>query len=262
MNAFNKYIVVLLINFSGFLFAQNNSEKTNNFALHFGLTEYQTQEQVLNKVVHSGMFPALGFSYTIPSYESLHNISLFFTFNPIKSSYELGAASLASNMNLNYSYTQKISDLRPSLGLWLGPIGGMDYNVSYFENWDESHFYWLTSYYLGFDSRLIYNRSNGAYVTFDMQLPLLALVSRPPDRFLKSEIDPKFSAIVNNMHDNMELTSLNRYFDIKLNIAYTFAGSENFMQSFYWRFRYLNNNMAYSKNVKILTHSLGLVLSF
>lgn len=261
---FSKMTILLLIFVVNFHFAavSQAEEEDNEFGVTLGLTEYQTQELVLNKVKHRGMFPSLGLSYKMPNEISIHDIELRVFFNLLKSRFEEDDATFASNVVFNYKYSRKVKDLTQNISLFLGGVTGLDANISYFENWDESHFYWLTSYYLGLDGTLIYKKPDRSFFSFEIQIPLLALVSRPPKRFTNSEVNPGFSSIIDSMHDNLKLTSLHRHFDLKLDLAYTFQYSSKFKQTFSWRFKYVHNRMPYSKKVKILIHTFGVTFLF
>ena len=97
-------IILLLGSFSALCAAEDSKDYENSFAISLGLSEYQTKEFVLNKVKHRGLFPSLAFDYHIPSEKSRQNITLNILFNPLASSYESEAATIAVRSGLNYSY--------------------------------------------------------------------------------------------------------------------------------------------------------------
>ena len=258
-----KYILNLVIFCTGILLADDKAKnETNTFSFTLGLNEYQTKESVLNKVKHRGLFPALFFDYKIPSETDQHNIQFLFLFNQLKSPFENKKATFVTRTDLNYSYSQRVSQLSQQVDFFLGGISGISYNISYFENWDESHFYWLTNYYLGLDGIFKYYHSNGRILSLEVQMPLLSLISRPPERFRKSEINSQFSSILGDIHNNMKLVSINRHFDLRLSLSYVLSKDILFSPILMWHFTYLNNTIPGSKKLKILTHTFGIKLNF
>lgn len=256
-------ILLFLAVSSSVILAQNKGEgRENDFGVSLGLTEYQGKEFILNNVRHSGMFPSFGLLYEIQKELALHKIEFHSSFNPLKSRYEKEEATFASNVAINYKYAHKVGNIDPHLSLFLGGVAGMDANIAYYENWDESHYYWLTSYYLGIYDNLKYQYTKDSFFSARIQLPLLAIISRPPDRFLNSEINPEFSAILSSIHDNLKLTSIHEHFDLKLELSYTFQYTSKFKQMLSWRFRYVDNQMSYSKRVNFLTHALEVTFLF
>jgi len=255
--------VLLYLMVGDLVFSQDQAiMKDNDFGVALGLTEYQTIEKVLNNVKHRGIFPSFGISYESSNEILKHDVELYFIFNSLKSRFEKGNNTFAMNLALDYKYIRKVKDFNTRLCLLLGGVMGFDSNISFFENWDNSHFYWLTSYYLGIDGMLLFKKSNGTFFTFEVSAPVVALVSRPPQRFLKSEINPKFSWIINRLNDDLTFTSIHRHIDLQTDLTYNFKYSSKFKPAISWRFRYLTNSMSYSKNIKILTHTFAIMFHF
>ncbi|MFX0138991.1 MAG: hypothetical protein ACFFDN_35445, partial [Candidatus Hodarchaeota archaeon] len=90
----------------------------------------------------------------------------------------------------------------------------------------------------------------------------VALVSRPPERILYKMDNPEFSSAIKLLHENLKLTSFHQHFVLNMNLVYTLQYFNKFKQSIFWRFMYLNNNMTYSKKIKILIHILGISFNF
>lgn len=238
---------------------QNNS---NDFGITLGLTEYQVSEKVLNNIRHHGIFPSLGFSYEWSKEITKQKIELYLIFNMLKSRYDPDNNSFVINPSLNYSHVWKIKDINPKLELFIGGICGLYSHQAFFGNWDDSHIYWLTYYYLGLDAVLNYQNSVNSIFSLEINFPLLALVSRPPERFLYKVVNDKFSWIVNEIHSNLRLTSIHQHFVMNMKLGYLFSYTDLFKQRLYLRLLYSNTSMSNSKGISILTYTLGSTFLF
>ena len=244
-------------------FPQGKIESSNNnFGLSIGLTEYQVKEKILNNIRHRGMFISGGLFYEKIKESSHQKYELYIIPNALKSRYDPDKASKSIHTFFDYRYTRKVKNINKDLSVYLGGIAGFESHISYYENWNDSHLYWLTSYYLGSDAMLKYHPSEKNIVSLDINIPVIALISRPPERTLYKLLNPEFSWIVRKFHENLRLVSIHQHFVLNMKLGYTFQYSSKFKQSVYWRFMYLNNNMTYSKELNILAHSLGTSFHF
>ncbi len=259
----NKIVLSLAMVFlsSGIVFSQGKIV-SNDFGLFIGFNKYQVKEKVLNNIRHRGFFPTLGLSYEKNKDDSKQKLELNLIFNILKSRYDPERASYVINPSINYSYARKVKNINQNMDLFLGGMARFNSHSVFFENWDDSHIYWLTSYDLGMDFIVIYQKSANSSFSFEINSPLVALISRPPERFLYKGVNPKFSWIVSEFHDNIKLTSIHRHFALNLDLAYTFRYSKKFKQRLFWQFSYINNSMTYSKDISILTHTFGITFLF
>ncbi|UCE05453.1 MAG: hypothetical protein JSW07_17850 [bacterium] len=259
----NKMALSLAIMFlnSGIVFSQGKIV-SNDFGFYIGVNEYQVKEKVLNNIRHRGFFPTLGFSYEKNNDDSKQKLEFNLVFNILKSRYDPERASFVINPSIKYRYARKVKNINQNISLFLGGISRFNSHSALFTNWDDSHIYWLTSYDLGMDFMLIYQKSVDNSFSFEINSPLVALVSRPPERFLYKVLNPKFSWIVAEFHDNLKLNSVHKHFALNMDLAYTFRYSKKFKQRLFWQFSYINNRMTYSKDISILTHTFGITFLF
>jgi hypothetical protein len=208
------------------------------------------------------MIPSLGFCYEKSKELSRQKVEFYLVVNPLKSRYDPDRASIIINPSINYRYARHVKNIKSDFQLFLGGIAGLNSHSAFFENWDDSHLYWLTSYSLGIDGILTYQKSNKNYFFFELNLPLLSLISRPPARFLYKVVNPKFGWVISEYHKNLRLTSIHEHFVFNLDFAYRYRYSNKFVQSIFLRFRYVRNSMSYSKNIHILTYTFGFTFLF
>lgn len=263
MKKFIILVFIIIFADSTAAFSSETSKYYNSeFGFNIGLNEYQVKEDILNKIRHRGLLLSSGLFHEKTTDISLRKIDFNFIINTLKSRYDPDNASIVINPSLTYRYARKVKDIDRNTCFFLGGIIGTDTHITYFENWDESHFYWLTSYFLGLDGVVTYQRSDRSYFQFEFNSPVIALISRPPERFLYKEVNPEFSWIVGKMHDNITLTSIHRHFVLNMNAGYTLQYSNRFKQRIEWRFSYIKNRMKKSKDINVLYHTLGISFIF
>jgi hypothetical protein len=234
----------------------------NDIGFSIGLEEHQVKEKILNNIRHQGLFPSLGFYCERTRDASKQKSELNLNFNLLKSRYDPESASIVINPSISYRHARMIKNITPDIRLYLGGIAGFSSHSAYYANWDDSHIYWLSAYSLGLDCIFIYQKSNKSSLLLEINTPFIALVSRPPERFLYKVLNPEFSWLIAEFHDNMRLTSIHQHLALNIDLAYKFRYSKKFEQRLFWHFSYLNNSMSYSKDISILTHTFGVTFLF
>jgi hypothetical protein len=180
----------------------------------------------------------------------------------LKSRYEDEHSPIIIDPSLNYTQVRKVTHLNPDLLVFLGGTAGLYSHMGFFNNWDNSHIYWLTYYYLGINCLLTYKNPLESSGYLEICMPLISLVSRPPERFLYKEINDEFSWIFSEIHSDLTLTSIHRHFVLNLDLGYKFKHSSSFSQKVYWRMSYISTGMSYSKDLHIMINIFGTVLLF
>lgn len=234
----------------------------NYLELSLGLNDYQTKDMVLNNIKHSGKLLFLGFDYEIPRERSRQKLEFDFVFNMLNSRYESEKSSYVFYPELNYSYDRKLNEGIKNLDIFIGGNVGTEYHMTFYENWDEAHLYWLTSYYLGINGFLLYKKSQKLLFYFRPDFPVLSLISRPPSQFMQSEISGSPNDITKSLHDNLRLVTFNRHFACKINLGLMINHSKSFSPSVFWRVEYIMNRMPYSKDIQIVSQTFGISFKF
>ena len=164
------------------IFPQTSDEnKTKKTGLLVGISHNQLSESLLNNLIHKGGGLNIGFDREIRKDNSIRQIELIFGSDFLKSRYEKEIASYHFNSSFIYSYLFEIlHSSQSSRTIYLGGIASADMNLEYFDNWDENHYYWLTSYSLGGNLRLENPVFNTNRFQLEVDIPFISLVSRPP----------------------------------------------------------------------------------
>jgi hypothetical protein len=256
-------VLVGLILTQGPLLARQGPGPTleNTFGVGVAISSHQWRDEVLNPARHDGWFPTLSLSYERPSEASRGRFDLQLAFSPIQSRYDPGKDSFASGLELAYRRTLRAGSLPGGFPLWLGAQVEASSDFAYFGNWDDSHFYWLTAYSLGFAGALDHVRSPGRRLSLSWQVPLVALVSRPSSPILYKVVKSDFGAIVSKLHEHPRLTSLHEHRVVDLALRYTRDGA-TIGHTFFWRFEYADTDLPDSERVVILRHSFGLTVAW
>jgi hypothetical protein len=242
----------------GVVFSQDTAEAAEtDVGLSLGVAEYQVRENVLNSIRHRGTLGSGGFFYERTKEISRQKVEFHLIFSKLESRYDPDKSTFAVNPSVSYRYARKVKNINQSMSIFLGGIIGLEMHHEWFDNWDDSHLYWLTSYHLGVDGILTYQNSPDSEFFLEISTPVVALISRPPERFLYKVANPKFSWAVDELHSNLRLTSVHEHFVLSMNLGYKFRYNARFEQGLYWRFSYTKNSVPYSKDIVILTHAFG-----
>jgi len=233
----------------------------NSFAIGLAISSHQWRDEVLNPVRHSGWFPTLDLSYDRPREATRGRFDLQLAFSPIQSRYDPGKDSFASGVELTYRRTWRTISLAGGTQLWLGGQAEVSSDFAYFENWDDSHFYWLTAYSIGLAGSLDHSWSAVRTVSLEWQFPLVSLVSRPSYPILYKVVDSDFWAIVSRLHETARVTTLHEHQVFDLALRYT-RPRATFGRTLFWRFEYADSSLPYSRRVLIRRHSLGLTVAW
>ncbi|MFC1726415.1 hypothetical protein ACFL4T_12375 [candidate division KSB1 bacterium] len=260
-----KIKLVLII----FLFGLNSAvsqEKVNtpgnDFGVTIGIPCFQVKEKVLNNIRHGGSLFSFALSYEKPRETSFKAFEFYYSVSMLKSRYDPENASYAFSTKIDYRYLKKAGEFNDKYSVFAGVITGLNSQLMFYDNWDDSHLYWLTSYYLGVDGMLNYKKSEKSTIFLEINTPIAALVSRPEARILYKTVNPEFSWIIKKLHENLRLTSIHQHFVFNMSLGYTYRPSAKFGYRLFWRFSYLKNSMSYSKDLSIVNHVFGVTLLF
>jgi hypothetical protein len=233
----------------------------NDFGLSLSATSYALKEKVLNPLRHDGTFVSVGVFYERPRATSTNRFDLEIVFNPVSSRYEDSKDSYASDLRLSYRHARRVATLRPDLRLLVGGLVGLSSQVTYFDNWDQSHFYWVTAYGIGPTATLDYRRWAAHSLSVEVSIPVFELVSRPRSPVLYKTANSDFGWIVGKLHEDMRLTSLHRHQAVDATLRFTRLNAK-LGRSFFWHVAYVHDDLPYSRPFVALRHSIGASVVF
>ena len=135
--------------------AQTAGELYHNYSgLSLGLAFNEMKEASINKAVHKGPGIFIGFFHEQNKGRIVHRFEFLLASHFMKSKFEDEIASYNFTGTLRYRYLYNVCDPRNCQPLYLGGSINLNTQITYFDNWDENHFYWNTAYSFDFDSRI------------------------------------------------------------------------------------------------------------
>lgn len=219
------------------------------------------QETSLNRATHRG--PGLYFGVFTEKQRgrTIQRLEFLLSSHFMKSAYEQEISTFNFTGQLRYKYLVNISNPEIFPGIYIGGSASACTQISYFDNWDENHFFWLTSYSIGLDSR-IERKLGKNKVQIEAGLPLLTLASRPPVEFSETQFSSDISAVVKKLNENPRIVSPFEHFYGYVSLRYCFDENSKVRKNLLWHTSYLNNELPSSAKLKNFTHRLGLELYF
>jgi hypothetical protein len=197
----------------------------------------QVKDNLVAPLRWDGIGSGLGFSWLTTGPKIIHEVYLIVNVSGLKNRYKYKGYALEAS--LGYSLGCKLS--RGVLGgiLYLGPQIKWDSKINFFRDWDDSHIYWLNSYEAGPSLKWIKYYKGKQNVSLTLQIPFLAIVSRPPEyQYLDQPPLIKPSYYFKSANEDLKLATINNYFSLRLQAEYSYQTKNNNMIGGAWFFDY------------------------
>ena len=230
--------------------------------LLFGISGNQLNQGSLNNIVHKGGGFSLGFDREIKKENAIRQFEWQIGSAFLKSTYENEIASYNFSTSFSYRYLFQICCRQYDHGAFVGGKASADYHIEYFDNWDENHFYWMTSYSLGADLRLEYPVFETNLLQFEADIPLISFVSIPPTEFMNIQSDNELRQIIKTMHENPRISPVWKHTELNLLVKYHFQNPAKVKPALLWKCHYLNSGLSGSATNRMLSQTLGFELYF
>jgi hypothetical protein len=251
--------VLLFICTTSFSFGQSQNDsvyKEKYFQFLVGIN--QIKETNIHSKVQTGIGYGLGYGFTRIN-KNLSSFQTNFLYSKVKTVFEDEPSSINIQFKLNYEYLFSIQKTN-KYTFYSGIATGLNYAISHYPNWDDSHLYWANALDLKISNRFYYTFNNDNRLIVYLQLPILFLVSRPEvDRKYKVD-DLYFAGLMTNFHGNAQLGSWNRNKGMSFNLEYKPKSNAKFKTSFLCQFNYTKLDTSKSNAFFTVQHSLGLKL--
>jgi hypothetical protein len=233
------------------------SKPIHQIGIVLGGLNYQVRDDIIAPLRWDGFGFVGGLSYSLISDKGRHNIDLRVLYSSPSNRYD--HKSKIGEINLGYGYMHRVGVNESHRQLQIGGQIDWNYNAQYYENWDDSHIYWLNVYELGPAARWSNTIKDNHQLALTFNFSLIALVSRPPKyRYYDQERLPK--EILSKPHEKMELTSLHEYISIGLRGQYKYQVSRKITMGV----TYYLNYKTFSKpeRISLFSNTLQLNLLF
>lgn len=174
-----------------------------------------------------------------------------------KTRLESGLPSITGRVGLDCHHAYKVYK-STAWCVYTGFAVGMDYHISYFVNWDDSHLYWANFLGLYFYQAAVYEPMVKHKLLGRFALAPLMVLSRPESiRDYKID-DLSFGGIMNSLHYSPEVRPVTQSLDCRLSIEYQYERRRKIMPYVQYSFRYMRLSTSYSEVRQVVHHTIGL----
>lgn len=229
---------------------------------NIGISHIDLREGSLNRAIHRGpgLTGAVYLERTNPQSLKRFNMELGSEF--LRSDFEGETSSYLISGSASFSYLRNLRTVEPVFSVHLGGKVKAGSAIEYFDNWDESHFYWITSYSVGADLKLSYSFGKNSRITFEADFPVVSLVSRPPAKFLYTQSSPALHDVLKDINQDLKFQSFGGYRDFTFQLQYSLRKPKRFVPNTFLRYSdaFLSNDGR--GQVRYIRQSIGLEFRF
>jgi|GEM_PF-1209270 len=228
MNRVLYVLLIVLISFQALL-AQPDRPKKNTISLHTGALSSSVKDELASPLTYEGSGTPVQLSYRFMGNKNRHSVYLSYSKSKLFPSAELsyGQHSLDNfQAGLAYGYHRYFASMSgKKVKIYLG--GVWDNHVSVRELyyvWDMSEIYGELVSSLDVSPLLEFHLSKKSRLTYQLALPIVALVVRPPYAG-KGLVAPKVTTMNRfvRLKNSLELEhALSRYFNIRFMYKYVY----------------------------------------
>ena len=238
--------------------AQNNPpvSKFRLLDIDLGAVHYQLRDDIVAPLRNDGFGVVGELTYSSFGDKGRHFIDLRVLYAPLSNRYD--HISRAAELNLGYGYLWRIAGTESSGQLNLGGLIEWDYCLQYYDNWDDSHFYWLNVYELAPQIEWSNPLGDNHQLALSCSLSLLGLVSRPPKYRYYDQL--RLDKIYSETHEQMDFASLPEYISMSLRGRYQFQAGGNFKLGVSYILGY--KTYAHPERISLFSNNLQLDVLF
>jgi hypothetical protein len=232
---------------------QDSGISESFFNINLPMEHNQVNDKLVMPLRWIGTGSGLGFSYLRTSPKAYHEISLLMLVSGLKNRYHHKGYAIELTMEdiLNY----KVISSRSGGVIYLGPQIKWDAKFNFFRDWDDSHIYWLNSYEVGLSLKWNKYYKERQNISVSAQVPLFALVSRPPENQYTDQpplIKPAY--YFKSLNENLRFVTVNNYFSLRIHADYSFQMKSGNMIGGSWLFDYKASKI--SRNITSISNIL------
>lgn len=251
-------LLILLCSFASHqkIIAQDSVSCFHSIALQFGLN--QVKEENLHPKVSVGTITMLSYGF-VKRKNTWQDFNFTAGYSRLKT--ELEDLSKTINLQFSISYSKTYSIVKQkNFGYYIGPQGTLQYNASFFPNWDDSHLYWSDYFSIGIRNNFSFQMKNQHEWISSVSLPLFSVFSRPELYRLYKIDETDFAGIVQNLNSNLTAAHLNNVFFIRFETEYRFPVFKSKREAFTYCFDWRRVKHDEGNSFNQIIHQLGIKL--
>jgi hypothetical protein len=232
--------------------SSNDHIKYGNFLkVGIPIVHNQVKDNLVAPLKWDGTGSGLGISYMSTGLRVIHEVSLIMSASGLKNRYKYTGYAL--EVSLGYTLSCMVIPAVWGGTIYLGPQIRWDGKTNFFRDWDDSHIYWFSAYEFGPSLKLSKDYKEKQNVLFTMQLPFVALVSRPPEnQYIDQPPLIKPSYYFKSLNKDLRLITLNNYFSFRLQADYSYQIKSGNVIRGSWLFDYKSCKIP--RNTTIVTN--------
>lgn len=227
------------------------------FGIALAVTEYQIRDGVLNPIRHRGTSLSLEFFRRGGGPATRQRLGMSVLVDPLGDRYTSGRSSTLIHLAVDFRMARKVTDIGGRTSVFVGGSAGWSTDFAFHEQWDQQHVYWLTASELGPVVSLERRLGGGHSIQLYAGMPVLAMVSRPPQRFDYREVDHGLGWMLKEIHSGSRLATPDEHFALRAGLTFSAVRDGKLRIAFFWRTSYVRSDVPTSREVKIVNHSLG-----
>ena len=248
-----KLIFPLIVLISPLLTAQEPPSIKS--CLEISVGNNQNKEQNLHQKVHRGLVAGLDYSrFRTKTSHSFYAFGL--RYSRLKTGYEDVSKTADIQLFGEYAYQYLVENGEKSQ-IFMGPALRLQYKVSFYPNWDESHLYWANGLSLGFRGMFSHRLSEKRSLALDLAVPVFSVLSRPKAERLNKIDEVSVSGILSSLHTNPEAGTWNRNFFLHTGLSYLFHLNDHTSQALHFSVSYGRMKAKEGLPAQNLMYSLG-----
>ena len=227
-------------------------------SFYAGISTEQIRERNISSSIFSGIGPHIEYTYSQQGNWNKEIGVQGLLIRP-KSKLENKENALFTNVNL---YVNFVKALDLNRHYFLGISFRTDYQGAYYNNFDQSHFYWAS--FLGSGIKFKYSRAVAErfFIKSNFGMPLIGFVSRP-ETIRETKADSKSPGyLLSAVHSGLQLSLPNRYFKPAVQIALAYSSSNKHSAEVFYTYESLRAKTSYSRELEEMTHSVGFKYTF
>ena len=256
-------VMVILLTVTSITYSQQGTDAgIKQAGLNLGFSLINLEDKALNNVTHNGIGLSGGFYLERSDNRSVRFFDLELGSGFLKSDFENETATYRFSGSAGFSWLADLSKTSTGLNFYFGVRGEIKTAIEYFDNWDESHFYWMTAYSAGIGFRFDYSFWTRSRILIEGDMPVFSLASRPPAEFLYTQASPSLKEVLGDLNYDLGVLFPGSYVDLNIQVKYSSRNPKKFMPSIFWRLNYLNIEKSGSGNLKYIAQTIGVEYIF
>ncbi|HZV43335.1 MAG TPA: hypothetical protein VFF90_02590 [Saprospiraceae bacterium] len=234
---------------------QPDSLKAQHFVgLQLGIN--QVKEENLHPKASGGILAQFSYGFENQN-KNLERFDVVLGYSRLKT--ELEDLSKTVNLRFRTAYSLNFKCVENKKFIYhLGPEAVLDYNASFYPNWDDSHLYWADYLSVGVNNIMTVPISGNRQWVTTIAIPLFSVFSRPEIYRLYKIDETDAGGIISNLNSNIDAAHLTNVFHLRLLTEYRFPAFRNGHEALSYSFEWIkvknDDGFAFQK----ITHQVGI----